>query len=214
MGTLSCPYCGVECATVEARIGHEPLCPSNPLLTGELGASLVGIAVLAEYHKHPVLGSTLSPLATVTLTTPTVHAASTAFLVQPDVPRNIILTGNAGANEVIRVNGVDAGGGAIYEDFTLSAATPQVGAKAFKSFTSFVYPAGTHTCAFVLGDVLGLGHKLTSVLDVIQNNFNLADDAGTVAVSSTVLSLNTFAMAGTLDGTKPVDILYVVRPAE
>lgn len=180
---------------------------------GAAGGPHVRQSFMAKYHEHPVLGETLVPLATVTLTTPVVHVASTAFLVQPDVPRNIVLTGNAGANEVVTVHGIDAGGGVISEALTLNAAVAVPGAKAFKQFTSVTYAAGSHTCAFTLGDILGLGHKLSSALDVIQNNFNLADDAGTIAVSATVLASNTFAVAGTLDGTKPVDIRYYVDPA-
>lgn len=162
-----------------------------------------------QYHQKPVLGSTKVPLATVTLTADPVLAPSTTFLVQPDVPRNIILTGNAGANEVIRVNGTDAGGATIYEDFTLSDTTPQVGAKAFKSFTSVVYPTGTHTCAFVLGNVLGLPHILL-LPTILFKCFDGSVESGTLATSATVLALNTYAPAGTLNGSKYVDLIYLV----
>jgi hypothetical protein len=31
MNDFFCPYCGVECATTMALVGHKPLCPSNPV---------------------------------------------------------------------------------------------------------------------------------------------------------------------------------------
>jgi hypothetical protein len=183
---------------------------ANQKIQGEQGTTPELLSWIAHYHQHPVLGSTLSPAATVTLTTPTVLTPTTTFLVQPDVPRNIVLTGNAGANEVVRVNGLNAAGNAIYEDFTLSGTTPIVGAKAFKSFVSFVYPAGTHTCAFVLGDVLGLIHLLKYGVPLSKFSFNSTVDAGTMVTSATVLANNTYAPAGMLDGTKPVDLWYAV----
>jgi hypothetical protein len=210
--SCTCSYCGVECATIQARIAHEALCTLNPVVAGTVDTGLVTAGLLWKYHQHPVLGSSRTMHSTVTLTTPVVLAALIAGFTHPDVPRNLVLTGNAGANEVITVTGLDVGGGTISEDFTLSGTTPIVGAKAFALIKTVVFPAGTHTVAFAYGSVVGLAHKLTSVLDVIQNNLNLADDTGTAAVSATVLSLNTFAVNGALDGTKPLDILYLVRP--
>lgn len=187
--------------------------PFNPATyrTIKVKAGNLDQAFIAHEHIVPVLGSTLSPLATVTLTASPVHAASTTFLVQPDVPRNIILTGNAGANEVVTVNGLAADGvTAVQEAFTLSGSTPQVGAKAFKTLTSVTYVTGTHTCAFVFGDVLGLHALLDGNSIKIAWNFNKTAEVGTLAVSSSVLASNTYAPAGTLDGTKPVDLYFIV----
>jgi hypothetical protein len=183
---------------------------ANQKIQGEQGTTPELLSWIAHYHKHPVLGSTISPHATVTLTTPVVLAADTVFAAQPDVPRNIILTGNAGADEAIIVNGLDASGAAIHEDFTLSGTTPQVGALAFKSFTSFVYPAGTHTCAFVCGSVLGLVHLLKYGIPLSKFSLGSSVDAGTLATSATVLASNTYTPAGALDGTKAVDLWYAV----
>lgn len=30
MNEYLCIYCGVECATIQAKVGHERLCPRNP----------------------------------------------------------------------------------------------------------------------------------------------------------------------------------------
>src|SRR5664280_475110 len=179
--------------------------------TIKVTAGSIDQSFVAHEHLVAALGSTLSPLATVTLTTPTVHAASTTFLVQPDVPRNLVLTGNAGASEAVTVNGLAADGvTAVQEVFTLNAGTPQVGAKAFKSLTSVTYAAGTHTCAFVFGDVLGLHAKLDGNNIKVAWNFNKTAEVGTLAVSSSVLASNTYAPAGTLNGAAPVDLWYLV----
>lgn len=191
-------------------MGWYPFNP-NAFRTIKVTAGALDQSFVAHEHIVAALGATLSPLATVTLTTPVVHAASTTFLVQPDVPRNIILTGNAGANEVVTVNGKAADGvTAVQEVFTLNAATPQVGAKAFKTLTSVTYAAGTHTCAFVFGDVLGLHAKLSGSNIKIAWNFDNSIDAGTLATSATVLASNTYTSAGALNGTKPVDLFYLV----
>jgi len=179
--------------------------------TIKVTAGTLDQAFTAHEHIVAALGATKVPLATVTLTTPTVHAASTTFLLQPDVPRNIILTGNAGANEAVTVNGKASDGvTAVQEVFTLDGTTPQVGAKAFKTFTSVTYVAGTHTCAFVLGDVLGLHAKLDGNNIKVAWNFDKAAETGTLATSATVLASNTYTAAGTLNGTKPVDLWYLV----
>lgn len=178
---------------------------------GSTGAPAVRLCQIAKYHEHPVLGSSITIHSTLTCGEAIV-TVTTGFT-QPDVPRNLISTGNAGANEVIRVNGLDAGGDAIYEDFTLNGATPVVGAKAFKTVTSIVTPIGTHTVAIICGDVLGLGHKLANVLSIISKGFNGATDAGTITYSTSVLASNTFAPAGTLDGTKSVEVRYFVEPS-
>jgi hypothetical protein len=187
--------------------------PFNPATyrTIKVTAGTLDQSFVAHEHIVAVLGSTLSPLATVTLTTPTVHAASTTFLVQPDVPRNLVLTGNAGANEAVTVNGLAADGvTAVQEVFTLSGTDAQVGAKAFKTLTSVTYAAGTHTCAFVCGNVLGLHAKLDGNNIKVAWNFNKTAETGTLAVSSSVLASNTYAPAGTLNGTAPVDLWYLV----
>jgi hypothetical protein len=85
-----------------------------------------------------------------------------------------------------------------------------VGALAFKSFTSFVYPAGTHTCAFVCGSVLGLVHLLKYGIPLSKFSLGSSVDAGTLATSATVLASNTYTPAGALDGTKAVDLWYAV----
>lgn len=161
-----------------------------------------------KYHQKPVLGSTKTVHATLTCGAAIVTV--TTALTQPDVPRNLVLTGNAGADEVVTVNGLNAAGVAMNEEFTLSGTTPIVGTKAIKTVVSIVTPIGTHTVAIVCGNVLGLGNKVASAGHLFMKEFNGSVDAGTLVASSTVLESNTYAPAGTLDGAKYVDLLYFV----
>ena len=185
--------------------------PHNPLagqkIQGAAGTAPCDESFIAHEAITAVLGSTKTIHATLTCGETAVDV--TTAITQPDVPRNLIVTGNAGATEKITITGTDAAGGTISEDFTMSGATPQVGAKAFKTVTNIHTPIGTHTAAIICGDVLGLINKLAANTMLLKL-FNNATDNGTVAVSATVLASNTYAPAGTLDGTKVVDLYYIV----
>ena len=185
--------------------------PHNPAagqkIQGVAGTTPCDESYIAHESIKAVLGATKTIHATLTCGEAAVDVATA--ITQPDVPRNLVVTGNAGANEVIVVTGTNAAGASITENFTLSGTTPQVGAKAFKTVTNIHTPIGTHTAAIVCGDVLGLINKL-AVSTALFKFFNNATDAGTLAVSASALESNTYAPAGTLDGTKLVDLYYIV----
>jgi len=161
-----------------------------------------------RYHQKPALGSSITVHATITLSGST--QVITTDITNPDVPRNLVLTGNTGATEVITVNGKDAGGNTISENFTLNGTASVVGAKAFGTVTDITCPTGSHTFVVTCGNVLGLGNKIANAAFVLVKLFNGSTDSGTVAVSSTALESNTYAPAGTLDGAKYVDLIYLV----
>lgn len=60
------------------------------------------------------------------------------------------------------------------------------------------------------GSSIGIPYKLAAAELVIANLFNNADDAGTVTKDAANLEKNVFAVAGTLDGTAPVDLYIIV----
>lgn len=60
------------------------------------------------------------------------------------------------------------------------------------------------------GSSIGIPYKLAAAELVIANTFNNVDDAGTVTKDATYLEKNVFAVAGTLDGTTPVDLYIIV----
>ena len=185
--------------------------PHNPAagqtIQGVAGTTPCDEAFIAHESIKAVLGSTKTIHATVTCGE--AAADITTAITQPDVPRNLVVTGNAGATEKITITGTNAAGAVITEDFTLSGTNAQTGAKAFKTVTNIHTPIGTHTAAIVCGNVLGLINKL-AVSTMLFKFFNNATDSGTVAVSASALESNTYAPAGTLDGTKLVDLYYIV----
>ena len=60
------------------------------------------------------------------------------------------------------------------------------------------------------GSSIGIPYKLVAVELVIANLFNNTDDAGTVTKDAADLSKNVFALAGTADGEKPLDLYIIV----
>lgn len=60
------------------------------------------------------------------------------------------------------------------------------------------------------GSSIGIPYKLAAAELVIANLFNNADDAGAVTKDAANLEKNVFAVAGTLDGTAPVDLYIIV----
>jgi hypothetical protein len=186
--------------------------PHNPVagqkIRGVTGTTPCDEAFIAhETITAPVLGSTKTIHATVTCTG--TAADIPTGITNPDVPRNLVVTGNTGATEVITITGTNAAGATISEAFTLSGTTPQIGAKAFKTVTNIHTPVGSHTADIVCGDKLGLINKLAGAVKLISLS-NGATDAGTLATSSTVLESNTYAPAAALNGSLTFDIYYLV----
>lgn len=60
------------------------------------------------------------------------------------------------------------------------------------------------------GKVIGIPYKIPADELVLANLFNNSDDNGTLNNSAADLCLNTFAMAGTPDGTTPLDIYLII----
>lgn len=60
------------------------------------------------------------------------------------------------------------------------------------------------------GSSIGIPYKLAAAELVVANLFSNADDAGSVTKDATYLEKNVFAVAGTLDGTAPVDLYILV----
>lgn len=60
------------------------------------------------------------------------------------------------------------------------------------------------------GKKIGIPYKLAATELVIANLWNNADDAGTVTNDATYLEKNVFALAGTADGKKPLDLYIIV----
>lgn len=136
---------------------------------------------------------------------------------QPDYPRNISATltdANATiTTAIVTVVGVDQNGVGISDAITCTAGAAVYGSKAFAYVTSAtIATTGTVTATddkikLGLGNALGLpAAPGATYLRMIRANFNGDQEAGTFGAT-----YGTYNPTGTLDGAKPVEVLYLYR---
>lgn len=148
---------------------------------------------------------------------PTSAAALTlsSFSHQPDVPRNLTITptGTTGDVEscIVTVNGTNYFDAAISETFSFAAdaSSATVGAKAFKSVTSVVWPANCESGGFAATWIIGVGEKI-GLKRCMANAGDWAwsmvagvyeTTRATIAASASAVESNTADFNGTMDGS-------------
>jgi len=191
------------------------LYPYNPnygqRIQGELGADPIDMAFLAHYQASPAAVSTTAVHAAVALGTAT--QVVTTGITNPDVPRTLTITGNqSGIAGTVTLAGTDAAGGTISDALVLSGTATVEGVRAFRTVSSITLPAKTNSGDEVSvgwGKKLGLPHKVYNASCVLVKLFDGSTDAGTLTVNSE-LSKNLYALGGTPDGSKVVDLFYIV----
>jgi hypothetical protein len=186
---------------------------------GSIATPSVGTLVpmtAIKYTTTPAIGTATATHAAVTLGA--AEQTVTTSITNPDFPRIVTIKGNASgiAGDVV-ITGTDFNGAALTETIALNAATEVLGTKAFKTVTSILLPAKTNgsgdTVSIGRGDKIGLPVACPDAGLVIVKSFDAgAADAGTVTASAT-LALSLFAPAGTLNGTKAVDLVILVSAA-
>jgi hypothetical protein len=142
-----------------------------------------------------------------------------SFLAQPDLPRNILVTPVVTTADVkagnVTVSGTDAKGGLISETFAFlaNASTAVVGAKAFKSVTSIVFPQEDSPYGAKWdvgwGDKLGLDKCMDSTAFVIKAFISATTETITATASASTLASNGFTPTNVPDGALDYEILYV-----
>lgn len=171
----------------------------------------------------PIVATTNYVLTTNAGPTSTAAVTVTSFAHQPDVPRNITITPTGTTGDVeacaIVVSGTNIFDKAISETFTFSAdaSSAVVGAKAFKTVTSIVWPANCESGGFAATWIVGVGSKLG-----LKRCMDMAGDMawtvlggtkettlGIGAADSTHIESNTVTPNGSMDGTKNVDAFFV-----
>lgn len=137
-----------------------------------------------------------------------------------DFARNVTLTptgttANVAAGTAV-VSGLGIAGKVISENFSIASAqnTATTGSKAFKSINSVTFPiaSGTGvTLSIGLGGKFGISHCMNNAGDYVFSEFGGVYDAtrGTMSVSSTDSSLNTFTPNSSPDGAHDIDLFYV-----
>lgn len=139
----------------------------------------------------------------------------TSFTLQPDVPRNIVITPGGTTTDVescaVLVSGTNYFGQSISEtlSFAANASAATTGAKAFKSVTSVAFPADCESGQAAATWSVGVGEKigLKRCMD-FAGEWLLSEVAGvyestraTVVASASAVESNTADFNGSMDGS-------------
>jgi hypothetical protein len=192
--------------------------PENPNFGQKLQGALsscppIDKGFIAHYSASPLASSATKIHAGVILQASGQTLPGTAVgVTQPDVPRVLSIKGNqAGIVGDVVIIGQDAAGNAITDTIAANGSNVVAGAKAFKSVSSFAFPAKTgegDEIAVGTTDKLGLVHKLKHNT-VLLGCFDNSVETVTVSVSATDLSKNLIDMNSAL-ASKVVDVYYIV----
>ena len=191
--------------------------PFNPNLgqkiQGEAGVVPFDRGFVGHYQIAPAASSAIAVLAATALTTGV--QTITAGITNPDFPRTVTVKGNAAgiAGNVV-VTGKNAAGATITDTIALNAATEVEGVKAFKEVTSIQLPIKTNgsgdTVSVGMAKKFGMPAILANAACLLVKLFDGSADTGTLTVDSDELEKNLFALNGTPDGVKVVDLFFIV----
>lgn len=165
-----------------------------------------------HYQVAPATISATAVHAAIALTD-AIQAIITA-ITNPDVPRTVTVKGNASgiAGNVV-ITGTNIKGDVITDTIALSGASEVEGIKAFKTVTAISLPvethAGTDTVSVGWAKKLGLPHIVANAALLIVKLFDGSADTGTLAVDADEVEKNLFALNGTPNGVKLVDLYYL-----
>ena len=157
-------------------------------------------------------GSNTAVLAATTLTA----EAQTIIenIINPTVPRNINIVGNAvGMAGNVVIKGTNYNGDPITETLALNATTAVEGNESFKTVTEIDLPVQTvagNTVSVGVGEKLGLPYKLSNAIILATYLNNKAETtAPIIATDSTVLENNTLKLNSALSGSV-VDVYFII----
>lgn len=171
-------------------------------------------AFVARYAKTPAAAAAASVKAAFTLLNGATSEETTG-IINPDVARNLTITGNqASITGTVVITGTNEAGETITESIVANGTATVAGNKAFKTVTKVLYPARNNsgdTLSVGVGSKLGLIHRLAcnTVVFACLNGVR-EGTAPTVAVSATAVESNTVTLNSALPGSQPVDIYYLV----
>lgn len=180
------------------------------------GAPILPLATLqAQLVQHYSIAPAAVGVATVHAAVTLADAATTTVttgITNPDVPRIATVKGNvAGITGDVVITGTNINDEVITDTIALNGATEVLGAAAFKAITSILYPARVaagDTVSVGTGKKFGLPHVVANAALLLVKLFNGSADTGTLAVDAAV-EKNLFALNGSPDGAKAVDLYYM-----
>lgn len=176
------------------------------------GAGTLTTRMAAHYAIAPAAVSATAVHAAIALTD-AVQDVTTA-ITNPDFPRNVTIKGNAaGITGDVVITGTNVSGETITETIALNAASEVLGTTAFASVTNIHLPAETHagtdTVSIGRGKVFGLPHIVYNAAFLLVKLFDGSADTGTLTVDDDEIEKNVFALNGTPNGAKILDLVYL-----
>lgn len=177
-------------------------------------ANALPIASVVHYQITPDASSATAVLAATALTAEA--QVVTADITDPDVPRTVTVKGNAsGITGDVVITGTNIADEAITDTIALNGTSEVEGVKAFKTVTQIDLPvevhAGTDTVSVGMAKKFGLPHIVDNAALALVKLFNASADAGSLAVDDDEIEKNLYSCAGTPDGTKVLDLYYLVE---
>jgi len=164
-----------------------------------------------EYNRTPLASAAANILATTSLTG-AVQVISN-LLAQPDVPRNVTITGSgAGATGNVVITGYNVAGQLITETIVATGAALVAGLKAFASILTISLPAGSNGISVGVGSALGLNHLIArnTVLKTFYNGV-IEGTAPTVVANTSNVENNTIVLNTALAGANVVCYYIGIR---
>lgn len=166
-----------------------------------------------HYSLDPDAVSATYVHAAVTLPATGTTVVTTA-ITNPDFPRTVTAKGNASliAGDVVIV-GTNIADEEITDTIALNGSTEVEGVLAFKTVTSITVPAKTNasgdTVSVGVGKKFGLPHLVANAALLLVKLFDGSTDSGTLAVDADEVEKNLFALNGSPNGTKVLDLYYL-----
>ncbi|MEI7772411.1 MAG: hypothetical protein WCI67_20655 [Chloroflexales bacterium] len=188
-----------------------PVDATHRFVRGTKGGK-IRMATVVWYEHTPALGAAAAILA-ATVLADSIPTILTANLTQPDVPRALLVKGNASTVAgTVLIEGTDTNGIPQSEVLALNGSAAVVGTKAFARVRRITLPpraAGGNTVSVGTGNALGLWHALNADVRLVTT-FDGLPDLGVLTCDPSAVSKNLFTPAGVLDGAKTLRLVYLV----
>lgn len=180
-------------------------------IAGDDAGALLAL-LLVRYRVTPAAVGVASVHAAITLPDSGTTEVTTA-ITNPDVPRTVTVKGNqAGITGNVVIDGTNIAGDVIQDTIALNGATEVEGVKAFKTVTKITVPVKNgagDTVSVGIAKKFGLPHIVDNAALLLVKLFDGSADSGTLAVDGDEVEKNLFALNGTPDGSKVLDLYYL-----
>lgn len=180
--------------------------------TPELPLATLQAQIVQHYQVAPAAAGVATVHAAVTLADGEAITV-TENITNPDVPRVLSVKGNAaGITGNVVINGTNIADEEVTDTIALNGSSAVDGVVAFKTITSILLPARNaeaDTVSIGTTKKIGIAHIVYNAACVLVKLFNGSADSGSLTVDADELEKNVFAINGTPDGAKVLDLFYL-----